>query len=94
MLSPCSEDDEDHLDSNLWETPISQSGGANQITIKTTFNSSLPENCHANCPPKEQRQKRYEFTLGERKRAEQAKVPSDVEEMENMVSSSCTLMLL
>ena len=68
-------------------SPISQTSGANQITIKTTINSSLPENQREICPPKEQRQKRYDFTLGERKRAEQAKVPSNVEEMENMVSS-------
>jgi hypothetical protein len=93
-LSPCSDDDNDEeklmttrLDSNrLWESPISQSTSAIQITIKTKFDSSLPQNQHLICPPKEQRQNRFDFTLRERKRAEQAKVPSSVEDMENMVS--------
>lgn len=93
QLSPCSEDDDVdgkekhmiHLDSNLWESPISQTTSANQITIKTKYNSSLPDNCRLICPGKEQREKRFHFTLGERKRAEQAKVPPTVEETENMV---------
>lgn len=92
-LSPCSEDDDDddkeklitHLDSNLWASPLSQTAIENQITIKTKYKSSLPENQHLTCPGKEQRQKRFQFTLTERKKAEQAKVPCVVEEMVNMV---------
>ena len=82
------------LDSNLWESPISQTTSANQITMKTKFDSSLPKNQHLICPGKEQRQERFHFTLGERKRAEQAKVPSNIEEMENMVSSFSVSTLL
>lgn len=94
QLSPCSEDDSDKEDdedeekcltqwgSNLWESPISQTTSKNQITIKTKFNSSLPKNQQLISPRKEQRQKRFDFTLKERKRAEKAKLPSNVEETE------------
>jgi hypothetical protein len=93
QLSPCSEDDDDDdvekpigLESNLWDSPISQTAGEGRITIKTKYDSSLPENQHLICPVKEQRQERFDFTLRERRRAEKAKVPVTVEEMENMVS--------
>lgn len=80
-----------HFDSNLWESPVSQSAIGNQITIGTNFDSSLPKNMRAIYPRKEERQKRYDFTLRERKRAEQAKIPSNMKDMENLVSNSFCL---
>lgn len=54
-----------------------KTASGNQITIKTNFNSSLQQNLRVIYPRKDEKQKRYDFTLRERKRAEQAKVPSN-----------------
>ena len=88
------------LDSNPWEFlskgPLvsSQTTHGYQIVTRTKFDSNLPENRDLICPRKEQREERFNFTLGERKRAESARVPSNVDEMQNMVSSVSLMLLL
>lgn len=108
QLSPCSEDNDNDsdkdeeiipLDSNLWESLsnkalASRMSRENQITIKTKFDSNLPKNRDLICPRKGQRVDRFNFTLRERKSAEDAKVPSTIEDMQNMVSSVLSTLLL
>lgn len=91
-LSPCSEDDDTFLPvgSNLWESmKIPSCLGENiedLFSIETLYNSSLPKNKNVLCPPKTLPQELFDFTQGERLRAEGAVYPGDLEKLKVTVS--------